>query len=430
MVAGVYTMTSKEVVPVIEYVAADNTSEPTNITSPTHPTEEGWYATSTATFTWTLDETVTGVRMLADEFPDTIPTLYQPEPLTTRSVTDMEEGQWYFHIQAQNENGWGSVEHRAFNVDVSKPDNLTLERIAREDGTDPGVSFFLTATDTFSGISHYEIGLDNGSEKRWEDDGDGVYTLNAVSPGDHTLLVRVFDRAGNYLVETLEFTVDSLLPPTFSEVPATLTSGTILVAKGISQPNSQVSVWVQRDAGPISSATLQTDSEGAFAFVHEETVEDGIYKIWAQVTDARGAKSELTEKRSIAVQAPGLVQFGERAVDAMSIIVPLAGLTALLIVIVVFTLSRVRRYRKGVVRETDEAQEILHKTFDALREQVRDELRVLDTAKNKRTLTQEESLLHARFKEMFDIAEETVGKEIHDIKVASAPRRIKVETVD
>lgn len=430
--SGVYTMTSKEVVPVIEYVSARNTPTVTKLTSPTHPTEEGWFATSTAVFRWTLPDDATAVRMLADDSPETIPTLYHPEPMIERDIVNLDDGTWYFHIQAQNDFGWGPVEHRQFNIDSEKPGSLEIIELERSDLTDPGVSFFVTATDTLSGVSHYEIALDGGEAKEWTDDDSGSYTLSQVEPGEHTILVKAVDFAGNHLIESLEFTVDALPPPTLIEVPSELTSGTVLSVKGKAQPDADVTIYVtENDKSPIARSVHSND-EGSFSYVHDETVIDGIYKIAAQVTDKRGAKSPLSNQAAVAVQAPTLVVFGERAVSALSIIVPLTGLSVVLLLILLYGLSRVRKYRLGVTQETTEAEDVLHKTFDALREQVKDELRMLDRADKKRTLTEEEEQLRIRFKEMFDIAEEAVGKEIRDIKKVPPPTKVRltVESLD
>ena len=152
-----------------------------------------------------------------------------------------------------------------------------------------------------------------------------------------------------------------------------------------------------------------------------------MYKVYAHVTDDRGAKSVNSGHISIAVQSPGIILLGQQAVSAMSIIVPLAGLSVMLVLILWFGWTRVRKYSVGVQRETTEAEEVLHKTFDALREQVKDELRILDVAHAKRELTSEEEQLQSKMKEMFDIAEDAVGKEIRDINKLQIPPRVKIK---
>ncbi|MEM2833939.1 MAG: Ig-like domain-containing protein, partial [Candidatus Korarchaeota archaeon] len=69
------------------------------------------------------------------------------------------------------------------------------------------------ATDNESGISHYEIRIDEGE---WIDVGTSTsYTFTNLAEGNHTVEVKAIDRAGNAQIASVQFGVD-LTPPTVS----------------------------------------------------------------------------------------------------------------------------------------------------------------------------------------------------------------------
>ena len=71
--------------------------------------------------------------------------------------------------------------------------------------------------DEVSGLSHFEVKLDNG---QWENVGtDTTYTSQDLTEGDHTFAVKAFDNAGNVNEKTLTATIE----PAQGETPTPTT---------------------------------------------------------------------------------------------------------------------------------------------------------------------------------------------------------------
>ena len=104
----------------------------------------------------------------------------------------------------------------------------------------------------------------------------------------------------------------------------------MLVIRGGAHPSSQVSIWLERRNAEAKTQTIESNADGKFVLVVEESLESGIYKIWAKVIDPRGAKSERVELATIVIKTPALIQFGTWAINTLAIVVPL---TALIIVL-------------------------------------------------------------------------------------------------
>jgi predicted Holliday junction resolvase-like endonuclease len=67
-------------------------------------------------------------------------------------------------------------------------------------------------------------------------------------------------------------------------------------------------------------------------------------------------------------------------------------------------------------RETREVAQALHRAFDLLKEDVREQIELLEWARTKRELTEEEDKIIHQLRRDLDDAERFVGKELEDIE--------------
>ena len=76
---------------------------------------------------------------------------------------------------------------------------------------------------------------------------------------------------------------------------------------------------------------------------------------------------------------------------------------------------RFKLYRALLKKEVHEAEHTLHTTFDVLKEDLEDHIRLLDKAKSVMELNQKEKRLLNHLKNSFRKAEKKISKEIEDI---------------
>lgn len=390
------------------------------ISSPTHPDPNKWYSASNAKFVWPLPQDIDAVRLLVGRLPRVTPTINYIPPVASKELPNLEDGVWYFHARFRNSAGWGEVSHFRFQIDTKKPDRFDIREVTRSDLTEPKAKFTFDANDKTSGINHYEVQIDNESPQIWRDDGNHIYETNTLSPNKHTLIAKAVDKAGNVSANSAEFVVEALEPPVITEWPSELQSGEQLIVKGTTKyPNAQVVVWLQRESEDAKSQTTKSDGKGNFVFVGEEKPEDGIYKLWAEVVDARGTKSMPTEKLTIAVRRPAYLQIGSWAVSLLAVVVPLVALIFILLFLIWYGWHKFASFRKklkNLRKEVREAESALHKAFDMLKEDIYDQVKLLEKTRTKRQLTEEEEKIIKQLRKDLDDAEKFVRKEIEDIE--------------
>ncbi len=174
------------------------------VASPTHPDETRWYPTKTALFKWTsILSDVTGFSYLLNDNPVDIPDNISEGTAQSVSYSNLPDGTHYFHIKSLQSSSWGGTTNFAVNVDTSSPAEFPLRILpaARTNSHTP-VFEFLT-TDNLSGLDHYELKIIPLSP---ETAFDQPIFVEATSPfvapelalGDYDVLVRAYDKAGNY----------------------------------------------------------------------------------------------------------------------------------------------------------------------------------------------------------------------------------------
>ncbi len=355
-----------------------------------------------------------------------MPTVTYIPAINSRELDKLEDGIWYFSVRLRNDAGWGSISRFRFQIDTEKPTRFDISEIERRDLTDPHAKFIFDASDKTSGIDHYEVQIGNESPHVWRDDPEGQqaaygaggshrYEISALGPGKYTLIAKAVDKAGNSLAGSAEFVIEPLNSPTIAEYPKELQSGELLTIHGSTYPNSTVTIWLQKEKDDPKSFTVQSDRDGNFTFTADGKLGDGIYRLWAEVGDERGAKSLPSEKITIAIAKQAILRVGSWAVSFLAVVVPLAALVILLLFVVWYGWHKLFLFRKKLKKEVREAESALHKAFDALKEAIREQIKLLEKAKTKRQLTEEEEKIIARLKKDLDDAEKFVKKEIDDI---------------
>ncbi len=177
------------------------------VVSPTHPDSAKWYSANDPIFEWSIPKDVVGVSTLFDREVSTNSGTKSAGKNSSVTYTDVSDGTWYFHIRLQNANGWGNQTNMQFNIDTAKPDNFVITELPRTTSTVPIARFYFTASDILSGIEQYTVAIDKGNAVSWKDDGSHVYQTTALNPGFHVLTARAYDKAGNYVEQSVSFEI-------------------------------------------------------------------------------------------------------------------------------------------------------------------------------------------------------------------------------
>lgn len=173
------------------------------IFSSTHPDSEVWYSDSSPQFSWEKDEWVTdfsySFSQNSQENPDTISEGSQ----IFKSYEEVEDGIWYFHLRAKKEGILGKTSHFAVRIDTNPPQEF-------EPKADVFTGFiYFEARDFHSGIDHYEISVINVSQSPTAApffvEATSPFKIPFQEPGKYSVIVRAYDRTGNYQTAEIRF---------------------------------------------------------------------------------------------------------------------------------------------------------------------------------------------------------------------------------
>lgn len=385
-----------------------------NISSSTHPDQEKWYNSNNVKLSWEVPSDVDKIRILLNKSPNSTPSIIYDPSVKERGLNDLDDGIWYFHVQFRNDLGWGTISHFKIQIDTVAPEPFKINFITGKNGetSHPIVTF--ETTDSLSGIDYYKIriGEENPINISTDEIKNGEYTLPDQSPGTMILMVRAFDKAGNYFSTADEFTVNSLDSPIITEYQKELTSQDFLYIKGLSKyPQSQVNIYFEKDNKLLGIKKVITDSSGNFYLAYEGNLKSGVYNIKAEIVNNDGLKSVDNQMVSIVVKDPYFIKIKD---ELKKIVIPLT--TLILIIIVCFIYLKSKLAKRKLKKEILEAENASKESFEYIKDILDNKIKTLLRNKIERGLTNEEARTIKKIKESIDSLDKLMKKEIDDIE--------------
>lgn len=169
------------------------------ISSTDYTNESSWYAPQDITFTWELPDEVVAVAVdLATSTGKEPMTTYRP-PISSITVpaADLTEGTHYLVVQFRNSEKWGAYSERLIKVDATAPEafDILVEPMIGQGG---GLIVSFDAKDSLSGISHYELIVNNGKAERVNPaDARRGTIISTTDNSRQNIKVVAYDQAGN-----------------------------------------------------------------------------------------------------------------------------------------------------------------------------------------------------------------------------------------
>jgi len=394
---------------------ADNGNTPAapKISSPTNPDSEKWYADTNPKFTWSVPADVVSEQMLYDRNFSSQPNVVYSPAISEKDLANIGDGIWYFHLRLRNSSGWGAISHFRFQIDTTKPDHFNITEIPRSDPTSPQASFTFDAGDKISGIDHYEIQIDDEAVAMWN--GTGPYQTPVLEPGSHILIAKAVDKAGNFLANSAQFTINSLQAPTITSFPQQLTEGDSFVVKGtVAYPGATVRMFLQpSDNGETEYQDVTSDAQGNFTIIWGKKITSGVYRFWLQAIDQRGAKSGLTAVNTVSFSSLPISRFFKFIVSYLNVALWVIILIVGILAIIIFFWNRFVRWRRKLRKETSEIENLLRRSYKNLLDDIENRVAEID---GQPGLSENEKKIYDQLKKILRSSEKAVEKEVKDLK--------------
>ncbi len=385
--------------------------------SPTHPDQTKWYNLTTAKVAWRLPTGTTAVRTRLDRSPSTIPSIMYSPPISEKEVEISSDGVWYFHVQARNDSAWGPVTHYKLQIDTTSPDPFSIEFPHGSTSDDPRPVILFNTTDGLSGMSHYDVVIGDLDlvHVDYKSVDSNPYAIPDQDPGDQVIKVVAYDVAGNAAIATSTFTITGLKQPEFDAFPEILTEGDSLQFLGTTYPYATLVVTITDSVGQPVTQEAVANSAGRFIMIWQKYLNKGLYTMTSHVVDERGAKSVSIDERLITVRPPALTRIGVPILNYMTFLAIVIGGIAAIVLWSWYLLYHVRKLNRKLSSRLRAADESVHTQFKKLQRSVSQQVKALEAASERRTLTPEESRLIDGLRDAIDEAEEVVEREVKDI---------------
>jgi hypothetical protein len=384
------------------------------VSSDTHPDQNSWYSLPTASFNWKIPSGITSVQTLLNNASTATPTITYDSSVSQKTLTNLSDGIYYFHIRYKNSIGWGPVENYRIKIDTTNP--LSFVPTIRKDGYENLIK--LNTTDVLSGIDYYTIKIDNDSSFKVKESElvNSEYKLPLISEGSHNIIVTAYDKAGNYTEATLSLIGSSISVPVLS-----LSSNEIIKDESVTingrtdYPNNDVKVYLESNGKEINNYIQKTSADGSFSITTDEIKNVGTINIWAETLISETVKSGPSEKVYLKVSEPKVVRV------TLAIFYPLLYLLIIIILLLILIYVSYLGWHKffglkrKIKKELKDTTTDVHKAMLLIKDELNSQLELLEKVKEDRVLNKKEESIFNEIEKNIDGIDDFIEKKLNKI---------------
>jgi hypothetical protein len=377
------------------------------IQSSTHPDPNNWYQNTNPKFTWNLSEDITKIAFVLDQKASTVPAKAADQLITSYQYQDLKEGVWYFHLQAKNALGWGSVSHFRVQIDKTPPESFKISIDNNGDETNPQPYLSFETRDALSGIDHYEIQIGDQPIIKVlpQEIKNGKYQIPITAGNTYQLIVKALDKADNFTITTETLTIEPIKAPTITEYSKQLQPNEPITIKGTAFTSGAIEIFIQNEAKEVVSEKINTDDKGNWSYVSSKSFKKGIYTAWVQLIDKRGATSQPSDAIKITVNLPLFIQIGNILVSYLTIIITLIALLIFLVVIILYGIRKIKLLEQPRKLDLTDEEKRLYQIFAYIEKEMTNQIANLD---GQSYLSDREAQILENLRKVLDIAQKAI----------------------
>ena len=386
-----------------------------NINSSSHSNQNNWYNERNIKLFWSLPNGAEAVKTLLGAYPTSEPTVYYINPITSKEIEDLEDGIWYFHANYLKDGAWSKPEHFRIKIDATNPTDLVAK--AQKDDTG-SVVINLKASDALSGIDYFKINPDfeDSIDVKADKNGEASAEIPFSSAGEHKIIISAYDKAGNSIKTETSVVASIVSELSIDSYPSEIKVNENIEASGSAPyPYAQIRILLKDEDGVVETYKVKSDSYSRFNFISQPITKEGKYTLWAEIINNDGEIKYSSDKLSIVVGKPLLLQIGSYTIGLMKVLIPS------LILLIIFSLTLLYGWLKffslyrRVRKEGAETERTVDKVFDILKKDLSSHILKLKRAQSKRKLTVEETDFLESFEEELSDAKKAISKEVKDV---------------
>lgn len=385
------------------------------VTSTTNPDQNAWYSNKTSSFNWTVPSGVTSIQTLLSKSAVSTPTVAYDNSVSQRTILDMEDGISYFHIRYVNSQGAGPIARHKVQIDTVSPEKFTT--VVKNQGVYDVVG--LNAVDKLSGVDSYSIKIDGNQAVKIlaSDLTSKEYNLPTQNPGDHELVVVAYDKAGNHTESSTIYTSGEILSPEISINPANLTVGDPLKVSGKSEySNTDVEIYIENTKGAKDTYKAKTNDSGEYETTLNNLTRNGDFKVYSKLIFSDLVKSDNSNVVNLKVSDTSFVRTTKTVTFTLLALITLVTLFIALLVISYLGWHKFFGLKKKLNRDFNATINDIHKTLMMFKEELSDQLKVLEATKEDRVLNKKEEKIFKELQNNIDDIDNMIEKKLKKLK--------------
>lgn len=255
-------------------------------------TGKDWINNRSSKLTWAIPPGVVGISILLNDRPTSNPGPKSDGYFDNKVYENLSDSVYYLHIRFISASGAGPILHYRFGVDATPPEPFKIDLPDGEVTANPTPRIRFETIDKTSGIDRYEIKIDDGDWFNAATLKVASYVLPKLSPGEHHILIRAYDKAENYTEASAKVVISAIAAPTITEYPDNIVSpGQTLVIKGKAEPKATVEIHMNKRGRAPIVFSAQADENGNFEADYGEAIPSGAYEVWAKQILQSGSES-------------------------------------------------------------------------------------------------------------------------------------------
>jgi hypothetical protein len=359
---------------------------------------------------------VTSIQTVLSKSPTAVPSVGSDSSVSQKTFSQIADGVQYFRIRFINSEGTGPSAQYKIQIDSTAPDSFDPKI------TQNGVRHVLTllARDRVSGIDQYVVTNLDGSVTiiKPSELVDGSYTLPVTQKGKQNISVVAFDKAGNATNPiALSYEASEISIPIISIEPDEVLKGERVVVSGITAyPNTDVVVYVNDGKNTLKQYPLTTLPDGSFSFKSDELSVVGRYSVWAELVFSNAIKSDISEKKTVLVNETELVRLSRAVIYRLILIMTII----ILFLIILFTSylgwHKYFGLKKKLNEEIDEVSKSIHSSLSVFKEELANQLDILEMTKVDRNLNRKEQKIFKDLEKNIDKIDKFIEGKLKKIK--------------
>lgn len=374
------------------------------IDSNSHPDEEAWYSNDTVTFSFDISDEADSVQTILSERRNTTPSVTYSPPITEKTIEDLDDGVWYFHIRQRVNGTWSKVYTRKIKIDTTSPVIKDVSVYGVSNLTNPVRTIEIDSYDDTSGIEKYEIYLGDTLIDEIKASGYYEYQTPNLYPGKHEIKIVAVDFAGLKDSRSVTIEVEGIEKPKVNKFKDIVNQEEAIVVEGRADSDKVVIFLATEEQGLsatvgniigskeeiLFSYIVDVDENGRFKFEISEDLEAGRYVIWVQGKNDDGSASYFTEKYTVLVKGKGIV--GVLSVFNKYLTGIVVTIALLVIVVLLYLVLRYKLaiFQKRMQRRMRNPEHLLYDELELLQSNIDSHLEILHRIQRGTNLSRKE----------------------------------------